>query len=312
MSKILLSLPSNWSRCLSRLYRQRFYSTEIKGSWNEAPLCEGRKINKEKETCHPKQASCSGSLSACGSTQWPKCTEPDIKPPGQLSCCCDKRLSKPSCEKPVKKKLKSEKEQAFISMWDTCGIQQQCPSIVPRLDETHYDSSDKVNRVYTQTWESCKPVVRKKKICCFNEMCMLPPLDKRSKKECPSETAKEKDSEKLKLDYNLLKKCLESKPENPNTRRINKCRKIVMPCCRKVAQILKCHRNRMHSKCLKECCPHPSFSECDHSELKKLPPVECRCSHFINQCEVNRFAIRKKQFNIPPALPAWPPKERPK
>ncbi|KNC34539.1 hypothetical protein FF38_00517 [Lucilia cuprina] len=315
MSKILLSLPSAWSKCLPLLYqRQRHFASEIKGSWNEAPLCkEEHKISKAKPKCHPKQVSCAGSLSACGRSDWPKCGEPDIKPPTHLTCCCDRNLSKPPCEPPAKKKHKHNKQEdkPFISMWETCGVEEQCPALIPRLDETHYESSDKRKRVYTQTWKSCEPVVRKRKVCCFNEMCMLPPLVKRPKCESP-QTAKEKDSEQLKLDYNVLKKCMEKPPENPNTRRINKCHKINMPCCRKVAAIIKCHRNRMRSKCLKECCPHPSFSECQHPKLKKGPPVECRCLHFVNQCETNRFAIRKKQFNIPPALPAWPPKERPK
>ncbi|XP_065361558.1 uncharacterized protein LOC135955172 [Calliphora vicina] len=310
MSKILLSLPSTLSKRMPLLY-QRHFASEIKGSWNEAPLCKGRKMTEAEQKCHPKQASCSGSLSACGGTYWPECGEPDIKPAPQLTCCCEKHLSKPICEKPAKKKPKHKEEKPFKSMWEVCGVDPQCPDLIPRLDETHYESSDKTKRIYTQTWKSCQPQTRKRKVCCFNEMCMLPPLEKRSKQECPH-TAKEQDSEQLKLDYNVLRKCMESPPENPNTRRINKCRKIVMPCCRKVAQIIKCHRNRMQSKCLKECCPHPSFSECDHAKLKTGPPAECRCTHFLNQCETNRFALRKQQFNIPPALPAWPPKERPK
>lgn len=310
MSKILSSLPSTWSKFVPFLC-QRFLGTEIVGSWNEAPLCKDRTILEESEKCHPKQASGSGSLSACGRTDWPKCSEPDVKPPEHLKCCCDKNLSRPPCDKIAKKKRKHEEEQPFKSMWETCGIEQTCPAVVARLDNTQYEPSNKIKRIYTQTWKTCEPMIRNRKVCCFNEMCMLPPAEKRAKNKCPK-TAMEQDSEQLKIDYNVLKKCLENVTENPNTKKINKCRKIVMPCCRKVAKNLKCHLNRMQSKCLKECCPHPSFSECDHPHLKRGPPVECRCSHFVNQCDSNRFAIRKKQFNIPPPLPAWPPKERPK
>ncbi|GBP10961.1 hypothetical protein EVAR_72927_1 [Eumeta japonica] len=90
-----------------------------------------------------------------------------------------------------------------------------------------------------------------------------------------------------------------------------KCRKIVMPCCRKVAKSIKCQKRRKTS-CLKECCPHPSFSECDQAALNKEPASECRCLHFISQCDADQFLGRKQFFNLPPVLPAWPPKERPK
>lgn len=310
MAKVFSSIVLTVQKYL-RLHPSRFYSSEIKGSLNKAPICKGRKMSEQKEVCKPKEMSCSSKLGDCPKVHEPKCSEPIAFVSKYLSCCCDKHLTKLPCQKSPRKKRKQVEEAPFKSMWDVGYLIDRCPKFLERLDEKHYASSDKEKRRYTQTWKKCGHVVRMKKVCCFEDVCSLsPPFEKRCQPAC-ADTASEKDSEKLKVDYNVLRKCLVTIP-NPNAKRPTKCRKIIMPCCRPVAKSLSCNRVRGAAKCLKNCCPYPSFAECDHGKLRKRKPAECLCRLFVNQCDVNAYNTRRKKYGLPPPLPAWPTTEKPK
>lgn len=302
MASVLSTFLYSWSRCrLPTLCSRSFAVSSMKSNWGD----------RTEKKCHLKEGNCSGNQGACSFRKFPKCEEPNMKPAMGLKCCSDKNLTTNSCSATKKPHYNDKKHVEFKSMWATGDFVRECPDLVPRLDDTHYHPTNKETRVYTKTWNTCEPIFRNRRVCCFEDLCdQRPPLEKRAKRFVP-ETAKERDSDEFKANYTLIRSCLPDRRKNSNVSTKRRCVKIVMPCCRKVAKSLKCKIIREPKKCLKECCPYPSFSECDHVELRPQSPQECPCTEIVNQCDINRFIVIKKKFNLPPPLPAWPP-ERPK
>lgn len=263
--------------------------TRCAGKFMPPPICPGSDTSVEAAGC---PFDCEKETFSCK----PKVIK-------DLMDCRDKKASL-TCDMSNnrKKKKPSKPKEPFKSMWETIpGYRDQ--ECILRLDNVHYKPSDKASKKYQMTWEPCpKAVKRLRKVCCF-ESGKLPPHCEKSKRR--SSSACELGGSDLKQDYQLLKKCLGKKIE-----KVSRCEKIVMPYCPAVAKSLKCYKLRGPSDCRKVCTPYPSYSECQRDDGKKPHPRECGCVGQSMMCEVYRFAKRKKEFLLPPDLPAWPPRPK--
>uniref|UniRef100_A0A1B0BS59 Uncharacterized protein n=1 Tax=Glossina palpalis gambiensis TaxID=67801 RepID=A0A1B0BS59_9MUSC len=265
------------------------------------PVC-GRSQEDGVDVCRPKGYAFSET---CPVYHVDECHPKSIPVAEHLSCCCDNALVEEPCT-PLRRPPPPKKEKvAHKSMWETIPGYNPCP-LPPRLDEIHYQPSDLEKRTYYRTWVECDRLVRKRKFCCFDDVGVPPHC--LEKKRPPVESACEEDPQKLKVDLTLLKDCMEATKNRPRPKK-SRCIKIVMPFCGKVAKNTKCAA-REHKECTKECCPYPSFSECQRQPGRPAPPVECRCQDPVASCEVMKFLSYKKQFQIPPPLPAWPPRPK--
>lgn len=268
---------------------------------NPPPVC-GPQKDGVGDVCRPKGYAFSES---CPSYHVDECHPKSIPVPEHLRCCCDHALLEEPCT-PLRRPPPPKKEKvAHKSMWETIPGYNPC-SLPPRLDEIHYKPSDLEKRTYYRTWVECDRLVRKRKFCCFDDVGIPPHC--LEKKPPPVESACEEDPEKLKVDLTLLKECMEAARDRPKPEK-SRCVKIVMPFCGRVAKSTKCLINT-HKECTKECCPYPSFSECQKPPKRPEHPVECRCLDHVPLCEVMNFLSYKSQFEIPPPLPAWPPRPK--
>lgn len=278
---------------LTKLYRslaQKPRFTRHSSTFNPPPMCPGRDTSVEVAGC---PFDCENEANACK----PKVIK-------DLMSCQDKRAAM-TCdmENGNNKKKKSEPKEPFKSMWETIPGwgEQDC---ILRLDNVHYKPSDKNTRVYQMTWEPCpRAVKRLRKICCYED-AKVPPQCKR-RRGGRGGSACERDNSDLKQDYELLRKCMGKKIE-----KVTKCQKVAMPDCPAVASNIKCRVVRAPSDCQKICTPYPSYSECQRDEGKKPHPRECGCLGNTMMCEATMFLVRKKNFQLPPDLPAWPPRPK--
>ncbi|KAI8123746.1 hypothetical protein FF38_08749 [Lucilia cuprina] len=250
----------------------------------------------EEPECQPREPCCPLPFGKCPAVKEILCKE---KP----ECCGSKRLTQDPCnckgarEQFNKKEVKLERRiQPQTAVWEypaeCCG--NPCPDLLPRFDSLYYSPTDKAKRQYQQTWVECPPVqIRKRRICCYDST-ELPPICRRKKEECPI-TACEFDSRKM--------KALCSSGTN------TKCARIQMPCCIRGRYPPTCSiAARTSTNCKKKCCPYPSFSECCYRCPPPKRKTECQCTALQPNCVVFRHLKRKMIYDLPPPLPAWPPK----
>uniref|UniRef100_A0A1A9W9M6 Uncharacterized protein n=1 Tax=Glossina brevipalpis TaxID=37001 RepID=A0A1A9W9M6_9MUSC len=306
----VFNLSKNVKRC-SRLWTEKCcYSQYPVDNESPPPICGG--FHKREPSCSAKkcQVGCA-AFGACPAVPAPECGKnQNIRPPGGLMCCMQECLTKDSCDgavHPHEKKHVDKPETVFKSMWGDLEP-VKCTDLPLRHDMEYYHSSDKLKRKYQQTWEDCASIKRRRKICCFDDLPDASPACT-EKRKLHVQSAIAEDDGKLKIDYELLKKCM-NKSLKKIPKEIPKCLKIKLACCQPVAKSTRCHRHRSHGKCKKECTPYPSFSECQHPPLRKPRPVECKCTKVPEGCIVMEFFQRKVKFNIPPPLPAWPPRPK--
>uniref|UniRef100_A0A1A9ZPE9 Uncharacterized protein n=1 Tax=Glossina pallidipes TaxID=7398 RepID=A0A1A9ZPE9_GLOPL len=196
-----------------------------------------------------------------------------------------------------KSELKRENEP-FKSLWNyqrECCLNNPCPHLSPRFDELYWCPSDKYTREYQQTWVECPRLkIMPRKVCCYEDLG-VPPVCRRPR-QTKIPTACAFNQKKL----NALKKICIFDP---------RCPRVQMPCCIRVRVPPKCIRSHPKSSCKKYCCPYPSLAECCRQCPTPLKPVECTCKpSWTPLCDVYSFLRRKQLYNIPPPLPAWPPK----
>uniref|UniRef100_A0A1A9W9M7 Uncharacterized protein n=1 Tax=Glossina brevipalpis TaxID=37001 RepID=A0A1A9W9M7_9MUSC len=267
---------------------------------NPAPVCGAQA--GPTDVCRPKGYVFSDE---CPVYHIDECHPKSIPVAEHLRCCCDQALVEEPCRDMPRAKPPKKKVEEFKSMWESIPGYNPC-ALPPRLDEIHYQPSDLEKRTYYRTWVECDRLVRKRKFCCFDDVGVSPHCQER--KPPPVESACEEDPQKLRIDLQLLKDCMEATRNRPRPKK-SRCIKIVMPYCGKVAKNTKCGA-REHSLCTKECCPYPSFSECQRPPKRPDAPSECHCKDKVPLCEVLKFLSYKKQFQIPPPLPAWPPRPK--
>lgn len=247
----------------------------------------------EEPPCRPLEPCCPIDFTGCRVYQEDPCK---IKP----DCCGNERLARDPCnckgariwKKPV---LKLQKMQPFLkSVWeypaDCCG--NPCPELLPRFDTMYYEPTDKAKRQYQQTWVECpKVLIRKRRICCYDST-ELPPICRRKKVDCPI-SACAFDSKKLAIlcSAGLNKRC-------PTIKSV---------CCLRGRYPPRCHKIRNPKDCKKRCCPYPAYSECCCPCPNPQKETECICTR-LHSCLIYRGLKRKLTYDLPPPLPAWPPK----
>uniref|UniRef100_A0A1B0AAZ4 Uncharacterized protein n=1 Tax=Glossina pallidipes TaxID=7398 RepID=A0A1B0AAZ4_GLOPL len=281
----------------SRLWMERRYSSEyVFNNEGPAPTCGSLHAKKKPCSSKPCAVPCPAS-GACPAVADSECDE-------KLQSC----LTKDACDGAIHQhKLKhgEKRPTGFKSMW---GDLKPIECILPiRHDMEYYHSSDKLKRKYQQTWDECGAIKRKRKICCFDDLPEASPACTERRK-LKVQSAVPGDDGKFKIDYELLKKCM-NKSIKKIPKEIPRCLKIRLACCQPVAKNLKC-KGKPASKCKKTCTPYPSYSECQRPPTRKRRPVECKCTRMEAGCIVVEFLKRKIQFNIPPPLPAWPPRPK--
>lgn len=284
----------------SRLWMERRYSSEYVFN-NEGPAPTCGSLHTKKKPCSSKP--CAVPLPAHGDCPVVADSECDD---AKLQTC----LTKDACDGAIRQhKLKSKNEDThltgFKSMW---GDLKPVECVLPiRHDMEYYHSSDKLKRKYQQTWDECGAIKRKKKFCCFDDLPEASPACTERRK-LRVQSAVPEDDGKFKIDFALLKKCMK-KSIKTIPKEIPRCLKIRLACCQPVANNLKC-KGKSVTKCKKICTPYPSYSECQRPPTRKRRPVECKCTKTPAGCIVVEFLKRKTQFNIPPPVPAWPPRPK--
>uniref|UniRef100_A0A1A9VV45 Uncharacterized protein n=1 Tax=Glossina austeni TaxID=7395 RepID=A0A1A9VV45_GLOAU len=266
------------------------------------PDCDhARPCVKSDRTCTPRQPQCPNweYECQCAKREGQKhmtCVEMVTTKMNPSDCCpIDGFTHTEYATSRTKSELKRENEP-FKSLWNypkECCLNNPCPHLAPRFDELYWCPSDKYTREYQQTWVECPRLkILPRKFCSYEDPG-LPPVCRRPR-QTKVPTACAFNQKKL----NELKKICQFNA---------KCPRLEMPCCTRVRVPPKCIRNRERSNCKKYCCPYPSLAECCRQCPKPPKPVECQSS-WTSICDVYRFLRRKKMYNIPPPLPAWPPK----
>ncbi|KAH8336472.1 uncharacterized protein [Drosophila kikkawai] len=182
---------------------------------------------------------------------------------------CPKKFAKFPCGKPeliVTKKEEKKKVTKEPSMWLNPFCEPDdlhCP-FNPRFDDIYYVESDKAKRKYWQTWVACPPIqIKPKKICCYA-------------KAKPAPTKRRKPSAKP------LTACPQPCPPKSE----GDCPKLARRCHRDGRRPPTCKPGRGPSDCVKPLAPYPSYSECNHPEIRPPPAVECFCLKTPMLCEV--------------------------
>ena len=189
--------------------------------------------------------------------QQPKCGDRFKKKP------CDPKQHKKKYEKVVPDPIPPQKRSIKIKRPEIC-CGDPCSDFYPRFDKLYYKRTDKLYRVYPQTWAECPEVVIKPKVLCCLDKIKYPKLEKRSRK------AKQSACKPL---------CV---------RMGTKCGHISMPGCRKGRMPPDCHIFKHHAHCDKRKAPYPAYSECTRKPMRRGYPIECRCLLTPAMCEVWR------------------------
>ncbi|XP_013100914.1 uncharacterized protein LOC106082746 [Stomoxys calcitrans] len=277
-------ITRNLRGCVVKPTNVRCYSQGIGGNCTKPKGCNmhfNNQRSKEHQLKEPKSP-----------------TKEAAKP--QFTCCDYDRLKRDPCfqkrELCEKKDLKLDRHVLPLkSVWEypaeCCG--NPCPEMLPRFDTLYYCATDKKKREYQQTWVECPPVAIRKRKMCQVDPDELPPLCKRSKTEA-NRTACPLDGDKLKA---LC--CMDQ---------MKKCPRFKMPHCRSARSPPSCKNPRAPGDCQKRCCPYPAFSECCRP-CAKTKPTECNCLEKRMKCEMYGQLRRKLMYDLPPPLPAWPPRQ---
>lgn len=257
-------------------------------------IMEYPKNKCQTSECLTKEPSCPLAFEKC----------PPAKQIPQLKsdCCASERLASNPCnfqgarDQGIKKDIKLvNRMETQTGTWEypaeCCG--NPCPDLAPSFDSLYYIPSDKAKREYQQTWVECPALqLSKRKVCCYDPT-ELPPICRRKKSECPL-SACEFDSRKMKALCSLSSK--------------SKCAYIPAPCCIRGRYPPTCRISKTQGNCQRKCCPYPSFSECCHPCFGAKKRNECDCSAVQSNCVIYRYLKRKLIYDIPPPLPAWPPR----
>lgn len=203
------------------------------------------------------------------------------EPPQPL--CSSMKLNEKGCGEPKDSNKKEEKKinppplpinerDIVIKVPDEC-CPDPCKWAYPRFDLLYYKRTDKLNRVYTQTWAECPELLRKPKIICCLDKIVMPQLPKRKPKEKP-------------------KTACEVICPPP----ASKCPRITLEGCRPARVPPKCTIVRKPANCEKKKAPYPSFSECKRDIPRPLRPIECKCLVVPSICEM--WAYYKKMHSM--------------
>lgn len=207
----------------------------------------------------------------------PLCSSMNLKEKG---CGGGKDESKkPASEKKINPPpLPHNEREIVIKVPDEC-CPDPCKWAYPRFDLLYYKRTDKLNRVYTQTWAECPELLKKPKvICCFDKI-QMPKMPKRKPKEKPK-TACE----------------IVCPPA------ASKCPRVTMEGCRPARVPPKCIIIRKPADCEKKKAPYPSFSECKRDIPRPLRPIECKCLVKPALCEVWEYYRKLHSMKKPDKL----------
>lgn len=271
----------------------RLMSSHTKNPYEMPCKMEYPKKNSKEYECRPLEPRCSVPLRS------EQKLEDSCKT--NFDCCDSERLARDPCNckgariwKQNDMKLQ-KKNTNHDSVWEYPAecCDDICKDFLPRFDTLYYKPSDKAKRQYQQTWVECPKIqTRKRRVCCYDST-LLPPICRRKKAECPT-TACAFDSQKL---VALCKGV--SNKRCPTIQSLFCLRGIHPPKCRKIRPIRNCQ---------KKCCPYPAFSECCCPCPTPTRKTECECNKVVPMCFIYRGLKRKLAFDLPPPLPAWPPK----
>ncbi|KAI9583072.1 uncharacterized protein LOC119636599 [Glossina fuscipes] len=258
---------------------------------------------KSQRACTPRKPKCPNweIECQCAKREGQKhmtCVEMVTTKMDPNECCpVDGMINTECASSRTKSELKRENEP-FRSLWNyqrECCVNNPCPNLLPRFDELYWCPSDKYTREYQQTWVECPRLkILPRKTCCYEDLG-LPPVCRRPR-QAKIPTACAFNPNKL----NTLKKiCIYDQ----------RCPRIQMPCCMRARVPPKCTPSHPKSNCKKYCCPYPSLAECCRQCPIPSKPIECTCKPaWTPTCDVYSFLRRKQVYNLPPPLPAWPPK----
>lgn len=161
------------------------------------------------------------------------------------------------------KPLAINEQEIKLKRPDIC-CNNPCKDAAARFDLLYYRRSDKLNRIYQQTWGECPELLKKPKLICRYENIIFPKFEKRPRTQRPQTACKP--------------------PTCTNTK--TTCPRYIMPRCGKARRPPKCHVNREPLDCVKRKAPFPSFSECRRVLPIPLHPRECTCLALPTMCEV--------------------------
>ncbi|XP_017039105.1 uncharacterized protein LOC108086639 [Drosophila ficusphila] len=181
----------------------------------------------------------------------------------------------------------------YLGVYGRCDIpykpephcQDPCDLAV-RLDDTHYTPGKYLDREYEKYWVEC--FFRKQKRCC---------------KKVPPERTYRVISNKC----GAAAKMKPCKTINPmpckQEAKQGPCPKFSLCDCKPANVKTNCKLAPRNSRCRRRPCQYPAFSECDHEDLGKGRPIECRCLEVPPMCLVYRYALLDRRLPCEPTKP---------